>query len=815
MTRASEPGRWTAPRRAAVVVWLLAMLAGLVVVARLHLRTDLSAFMPTRPTARQQLLIDQLREGIVARMVMVGIAGGDAASRARLSEALAERLRGQADFVAVQNGDAATRDRDRAYFFDNRYLLSPDVDARRFEVAGLHAALSRNLDALAGSGGLALEALFPRDPTGETLAVLRQFAGASQPPVADGVWASRDGSRAILLLETRADGADLDAQARALGAVRAAFAAIPGRPADARLLLGGTGVASLAARAAIEHEVTRLAGAGTALVVLLLLVVYRSPRMLALGLLPVVSGALAGVVAVALGFGYVHGLTLGFGTTLIGEAVDYSIYLFVQGGDRAGPGFWRTIGLGVATSLAGFAALTLSGFPGLQQLGVYSIAGLLAAALVTRFVLPALLPARVALPKLDRLGGALDAACGAARRLRLAALLLGAAAVVFVATQRHALWNRELGALSPVPAAEQRIDAELRSDLGEPDLRYLASFTAPDAESALRGAERVGAVLHGLVADGTLAGFTSPALALPSVATQRRRQAALPDAAEARRRLEAATRGLPVRAAALSGFVDDLEAARHRAPLMRADLQGSSAAMLVDSLLVRRAHDVLVLLPLRPAHPDALDVGRVAAALGAAGLPQVTVIDLLAETRGVFDHYLAEAATMAALGSLAVVLLLAGALRRPARTIAVVAPLALAVACVTAGLLLAGQRLTILHLVGLMLVVAIGSNYALFFDSAGTAPTAPRRRTLVSLLVANLATVGSFGLLATSTVPVLSAIGSAVAPGTLLALLFSAALSRPPGIDGPGADASAPGARSGGERADAAPDTGAGPGGRP
>jgi len=44
----------------------------------------------------------------------------------------------------------------------------------------------------------------------------------------------------------------------------------------------------------------------------------------------VLSGALAGVAAVSLGFGVVHGITLGFGTALIGEAVDYSIYLFMQ-----------------------------------------------------------------------------------------------------------------------------------------------------------------------------------------------------------------------------------------------------------------------------------------------------------------------------------------------------------------------------------------------------------------------------------------------------------------------------------------------------
>jgi predicted exporter len=44
------------------------------------------------------------------------------------------------------------------------------------------------------------------------------------------------------------------------------------------------------------------------------------------------------------------------------------------------------------------------------------------------------------------------------------------------------------------------------------------------------------------------------------------------------------------------------------------------------------------------------------------------------------------------------------------------------------------------------------------------------------VVLANLATVGSFGLLGLSSVPVLSAIGGTVAAGAFLALLFSAML---------------------------------------
>jgi len=160
-------------------------------------------------------------------------------------------------------------------------------------------------------------------------------------------------------------------------------------------------------------------------------------------------------------------------------------------------------------------------------------------------------------------------------------------------------------------------------------------------------------------------------------------------------------------------------------------------------------------------------------------VPGVTVIDLLAETTGIFDHYLHEALLMSGFGALTVLALLLLSLRSLRRTARIALPLAGAVLCVAAGLLLAGQQLTILHLVGLLLVVAIGSNYALFFDTgAADGQARVSRQTLVSLVVANLTTVGSFGILGLSHVHVLAVIGSTVALGAALALLFSAMLSR-------------------------------------
>jgi predicted exporter len=112
--------------------------------------------------------------------------------------------------------------------------------------------------------------------------------------------------------------------------------------------------------------------------------------------------------------------------------------------------------------------------------------------------------------------------------------------------------------------------------------------------------------------------------------------------------------------------------------------------------------------------------------------------------------------------------------------LAVSQPLLLAVVITLGGFAALGVSLGILHLVGLLLTVAVGSNYALFFDlmrDQTTEEGADDDDTLASLVLANLTTVLSFGLIALSSIAALSAIGRVVAPGALLALLLAAAFA--------------------------------------
>ena len=769
----------------AIALWLVFLVACGVIISRTHFTTDLSAFLPRSPTPEQKLLMDQLRDGLTSRLILVGIEGADVPTRARLSKQTASLLRADPAFVAVNNGEPVNTERDRAYLFNHRYLLSPAVTPARFDVAGLHAALSDTIDLLSSPAGLLVKSMLPRDPTGEMPRLLEQFNGGSQPILLDGAWASRDGARALLLTQTRAPGSDTDAQELAMAAIRQAFDTAAGAAPSAKLVMTGPGVFSVTARNTIQSQVSRLSIIGTALIATLLLLVYRSFTALVLGLLPVITGALTGVAAVSLGFGSVHGITLGFGTALIGEAVDYSIYLFVQS-EHESPDqqrwverFWPTIRLGVLTSIVGFASLLLSGFPGLAQLGLYAIAGLVAAATMTRFVLPHLLPRNFRIHDVSAIGARLAGWTRRAASLRrLAAVPLLAACIVLVLNRAN-LWNDKISSLSPVSPADVALDTRLRADLGAPDVRYLVVVTAQSRERVLHAAGQVDTLLQTQVDQGELAGFESPSRYLPDLATQRSRQASLPPPDVLETRLAQAVQGLPVRASLFAPFVAEVAAARTQPLLRSADLERTSMAMAVQALLIEQNHQWNALLPLTAPEGAGINADRIRAALGATGLPNVLFVDMKAESDRLYSGYLHEAIALSLGGLGAIVGLLLLVLRSPARVLRIVAPLGAAVITVTAGLIAAGQQLVILHLVGLLLVVAVGSNYALFFDhsTGASAPVSPR--TLASMLFANLTTVAGFGVLAFSKVSILQAMGITVAPGVILALIYAAIFARP------------------------------------
>ena len=773
-------------RRAVVLTWLCGMAALALFVAGLRIDTDMTAFLPRTTSAAQRVLVDQLRDGVVSHLVLVAIEGVPAERSAAISKRLAARLRGDGDFSGVENGEESGFESDRDFLWSNRYLLSDQIEAARFSRVGLRTALEHDLDALGSTMGFLLKRTLAADPTGEMPHLIEAQLGDGQPgdgggPARQqGVWVSPGGDRALMLLRLRAAGSDIDGAQRALAAVTSGFAEAAAAVQDhaARLVVTGPPVFAVEARDRIKSDATRLSVMASLLVAATLLAAYRSFRVLALAFVPVVSGALAGVVAVGLVFRSVHGITLGFGATLIGEAVDYAVYLFTQTTpdspvERTLGRIWPTLRLAVLTSICGFSAMLFSTFEGFAQLGLFTITGLAVAVCVTRWVLPALLPARFAgvrqSPMMMRIAGV--AACG--RRLRWMVAALTVAAAASLGFGRGAFWAGDLSSLSPVPAEEQRLDQSLRRDMRAPDAAYLVVIRRPDQEAALQAAERVTALLGPIIRQGGLSGLDTPAWYLPSLERQRARQAALPDAASLRVELDAALDGLPFQPGLFAPFIADVGAARSRTPVSRADLDGTALSLKLDSLLQRQGDGWVATLSLRGVTAPA------AIAEAIAGEPDAVLVGLKVESDRLLRVYLRQGVDLAALGAGAIVLLLLVSLRSPRRLGMIIAPLFAAVVVTFAALRLDGHALSVFTLFGLLLVVAIGSNYCLFFDRQRGDPVGTPR-VLASLLLANGCTVMGFGVLALSRTPVLHDLGMPVAIGTALSLLFATILMSPP-----------------------------------
>ena len=753
----------THARRTLLALWLAALAAlGWAVAMHLRVETDLRAFLPPPRTPVQRLLLDQIGKGPGSRLLLLAIRGAPAADLARLSQGLATALARDPQFVLVANGNEDLLARLDPALLPYRYLLTPSFDMQPLDAVTLHAALEQRLADLGSPAAALLEPLLPSDPTLETLALAQRWAPPQAPALHGGVWFSAQGA-ALLVAQTRAPGFDPAAQATALAALRARFAALADRGA-ARLEVSGPGYFSVVVDHAVRRSVDRIGALTTLGFVLLLLAAYRSVPSLLLGALPVATGALAGLAALVLIDGGAHGITLAFGFTLLGVAQEYPIRVLSHrsAGVSAAASvraLWPLLRTAIASTAIAYAAFYASGVPGLQQLAVFAVAGVLAAGLATRWLLPPLLPAHVRdaadTPGLAWLATRLDAL----PRPRALPVLLLLAALAAIALAPGPFWQNDLSALTPVPPALLVRDAALRQALGAPDVRYQLLLQAPSADAVLSLSERVAAALRDLERRGVLGAAELPSRYLPSLAVQRARQARLPDRAALSADLAVAERGLPYRPGLFTPFLADVARARMLPPLTPAAFERTPLGARLASMLVTQDGQWYGLGAL----VDVRDPPALAAWARAQG-GGVRLLDLKATSEQWIAAYrvriLEALAGSAALLVLAVTL----ALRGPRRAWHVLAPMTLATLLALATLRTAGIALTLFHLVALILAAGLGLHYALFFERDSD-DAAERRRTLHATLVCVAAALLVFGSLAASSVPVLRAIGLTVALG--------------------------------------------------
>jgi predicted exporter len=525
------------------------------------------------------------------------------------------------------------------------------------------------------------------------------------------------------------------------------------------LLRTGTVFYAGAARASAEREVDFI-GAGSLIGMLLLLyLVFRSLRPLALGLLSVGFGIAAAVVVTVLAYGELHLIALVFGASLIGEAIDYAIQYFaahmgagaawepIAGLRRIAPGLC----VALATSLLGYGALMLAPFPALSQIALFALVGLGAAWLTVFLLLPWLLqqPSRrdpaAAVAGPQRFLTWWQAKVSRKHCLIVALLLL----CVAVPGWFKLTGNDDVHLLVSRPAALLEQEEKIRelTGFGNGSQFFLVEGATPDA--VLAHEEELAARLEKLTAEGSITGFQSISAFVPSAERQSRNRAywqekVFADATRLRHLLSEA------------GLRDEI------AERLIGEFRASAAAVLpVDEWLKSPLAAPFGHLWLGQTgrgfasivQPQGVRDVAGLEALG-AGLAGVTFVDKAGSVSRLFKEYRQWGGVwlFAAAGLVYGVLCLRYG---PRQAGVVLLPTALAMALTLAVFGYLGTPLTLFNLMGLILVLGVGVNYAIFLREGGVRAAA----TLAGVLLSAGTTLLSFGLLAFSSMPALSGFG--------------------------------------------------------
>jgi predicted exporter len=402
-------------------------------------------------------------------------------------------------------------------------------------------------------------------------------------------------------------------------------------------------------------------------------------------------------------------------------------------------------------------------------MAVFSTVGVLAALLATRLFLPPLMPP---MPKpvvlQQRLAALLGRSMQVMMRSRRSVLVLPVAGLVLcLAGAPRVRWVDDVSSLvavDPVLAAE---DARVRARVQQADPGRFVVVVGRDDEDALAKNDEVAMRLEAAVRAGELDSYGSIHEFIWSPALQRRSQAMFTHDPTLQGRLDAAL--------GAEGFVpaafrplEETYGAQGPGPLGLEQLKASPLVDLVRPFRVAAGGQVALVTTLggvRSAH---------AIESRLRDRPDAFYLDQPAFLQEAYGRFRTRTLEMIAAGLVVVFLIVYARYRSTRLSLAAFLPAVLAVATTLALLALQGVALNLMHLVGVLLVLSMGADYAIFVVESRAHPE-ELGATLVSLIVAMLSTVLSFGLLGMSTNPALAALGITAGVGTLLSVVFAPA----------------------------------------
>lgn len=783
-----------------LAVWLLLMLCASLWTLQLwqngaRVQSDILAMLPhLQQDKLTERALNQV-EATLADQVYIALVAKDETTAITAAKLLMQKL--EADLVATGKNAALTDIRSAdmqlgealgQYYFPHRFklLTAPQAEALATKDIGnlIEAATAQLYNAFS----YANSNLLAQDPLLLFPANLLALAPSSKVRVSQGILLANQGDNvaAVVMTKGRESAFNPNAQLAQMAALTLGLDAVKQSYPDITLLKAGALFHAIAATQTAKSEISILGLASLLGVIALVWLAFRSVMPLLLAIVTISSGLLLAVTFTLSVFGELHLLTLVFGTSLIGIAIDYSFHFYCErlsDSERSAKAtvayIFPTVTLAFITSALAYVGIGLAPFPGMQQVAIFCAAGLLGAYLTLILAYPLLAGSR--LPSGSRplaLAGKYLASLTQLSNRLTTPLGMGMFALVIM------VWclvgvtkltvDDDIRHLQQSPASVTEPENQLRQLLsGGTDNQFLLVRAASE-EALLQQLERVSPLLDAAIANQELGNYVSLSRYLPS--HQRQDTAYRLQGEIYQTQLEQVLTSL--------GLDENLK------PELQASYLAAKDQYIAPADFFKlEAGKQLAPLWLAPNDKatdyDALNDGGASAEYGAivllGGIQQidalkarfaedesVQLIDKVADISAVMGHYRQLTLKLLAL-ALGIALLLFSLIFGIKKATVVVAVPALAALLTLATLGLTGSPLSLFHALALILVFGIGIDYSLFFASAQNHGKA----VMMAVFMSACSTLLAFGLLAFSQTQAIHYFGLTLSLGIGFTFLLS------------------------------------------
>jgi predicted exporter len=783
-----------------LAIWLLLMLSASLWTLQLwqngaRVQSDILAMLPhLQQDKLTERALNQV-EATLADQVYIALVAKDETTAIAAAKLLMQML--ETDLVATGKNAALTEIRSAdmqlgealgQYYFPHRFklLTAPQAEALATKDIGnlIEAATAQLYNAFS----YANSNLLAQDPLLLFPANLLALAPSSKVRASQGILLANQGDNvaAVVMAKGRESAFNPNAQLAQMTALTLGLDAVKQSYPDITLLKAGALFHAIAATQTAKSEISILGLASLLGVIALVWLAFRSVMPLLLAIVTISSGLLLAVTFTLSVFGELHLLTLVFGTSLIGIAIDYSFHFYCErlsDTERSAQAtvayIFPTVTLAFITSALAYVGIGLAPFPGMQQVAIFCAAGLLGAYLTLILAYPLLAGSR--LPSGSRplaLAGKYLANLTQLSNRLTTPLGMGMFALVIV------VWclvgvtkltvDDDIRHLQQSPASVTEPENKLRQLLsGGTDNQFLLVRAASE-DALLQQLERVSPMLNAAITNQELGNYVSLSRYLPS---QQKQDTAY--------RLQGEIYQTQIDTVLTSLGLDENLKPELQASYLAAKDQYIASA----DLFKLEAGKQLAPLWLAPngnaTDYDALNDGGASAEYGAivllggiqqidalkarfANVQSVQLIDKVADISAVMGHYRLLTLKLLAL-ALGIALLLFSLNFGIKKAAIVVAVPALAALLTLATLGLSGSPLSLFHALALILVFGIGIDYSLFFASAQQHGKA----VMMAVFMSACSTLLAFGLLAFSQTQAIHYFGLTLSLGIGFTFLLS------------------------------------------